>query len=65
MVVTMIISSGREHLSKMATKIVKSNGAQPDEFELTVAQEIANLEVRDWFSCSFSLSEHHVTLLMN
>eukprot|EP01039_Chlorochromonas_danica_P007537 gene7536-8335_t len=28
----------------MATKIVKSNGAQPDEFELTVAQEIANLE---------------------
>lgn len=27
------------------SKIVKSNGAQPDEFELSVAQEFSNLEV--------------------
>lgn len=31
----------------MASKIVKANGAQPDEFELSVAQELANLEVSD------------------
>lgn len=29
----------------MATKIVKSNGASADEFELSVAQELLNLEV--------------------
>jgi small subunit ribosomal protein S7e len=29
----------------MADKIVKANGASPDEFELQVAQEFANLEV--------------------
>lgn len=32
--------------SIMASKIVKSGGAQPDEFELSVAQELLNLEVR-------------------
>ncbi len=29
----------------MSSKIVKANGAQPDEFELSVATEFANLEV--------------------
>ncbi|RYH03713.1 hypothetical protein EON65_47150 [archaeon] len=29
----------------MASKIVKPNGAKPDEFELSVATEFANLEV--------------------
>ncbi len=29
----------------MASKIVKASGAQPDEFELSVAQELLNLEV--------------------
>ncbi|KAJ1434310.1 40S ribosomal protein S7 [Ochromonadaceae sp. CCMP2298] len=28
----------------MSTKIVKSGGAEPDEFELAVAQELSNLE---------------------
>ncbi len=30
---------------QMSSKIVKANGAQPDEFELSVATEFANLEV--------------------
>lgn len=30
----------------MSTKIVKAGGAQADEFELSVAQELLNLEVR-------------------
>ncbi len=30
----------------MSSKIVKPNGATPDEFELSVAQEFANLEVK-------------------
>jgi hypothetical protein len=29
----------------MASKIVKASGASPDEFELSVAQELLNLEV--------------------
>lgn len=29
----------------MASKIVKAGGAQPDELEASVAQELANLEV--------------------
>lgn len=29
----------------MASKLIKSGGAQPDDFELSVAQEFANLEV--------------------
>lgn len=29
----------------MSTKIVKAGGAQADEFELSVAQELLNLEV--------------------
>jgi hypothetical protein len=29
----------------MSLKIKKSGGAEPDEFELTVAQELSNLEV--------------------
>ncbi len=32
-------------LIQMSSKIVKANGAQPDEFELSVATEFANLEV--------------------
>jgi hypothetical protein len=30
----------------MSKKIVKARGAQPDEFELSVAQELSNLEVK-------------------
>jgi hypothetical protein len=30
----------------MSSKIVKAAGAQPDELELSVAQELLNLEVR-------------------
>jgi hypothetical protein len=37
----------------MASKIVKANGAQPDEFELSVAQEFANLEVNSIFTSIF------------
>jgi hypothetical protein len=33
----------------MSSKIVKANGAQADEFELSVATEFANLEVRPDF----------------
>jgi hypothetical protein len=38
---------------KMSSKIVKAAGAQPDELELSVAQELLNLEVRG--DCSFYL----------
>jgi hypothetical protein len=39
----------------MATsqKIVKRDGSQPDEFEASVAQEIANLEVCDALGLCF------------
>ncbi len=47
------------------SKIVKANGAQPDEFELSVAQEFSNLEVStiikfgnfpvDWYCICFFL----------
>ena len=35
----------RNQYKMSKSKIVKANGATPDEFELSVAQEFANLEV--------------------
>jgi hypothetical protein len=35
-------------------KIVKANGAEPDEFEASVAQELLNLEVSGREECVWS-----------
>ena len=40
------------------SKIVKANGAEPDEFEASVAQELFNLEVTD-FQHMYELSNQH------
>lgn len=39
----------------MSLKIKKSGGAEPDEFELTVAQELSNLEVMTVLKLSLNL----------
>ena len=38
-------------------KIVKANGAEPDEFEASVAQELLNLEVSGREECVCGVSE--------
>jgi hypothetical protein len=40
---------------RMATKIVKAAGATADEFELSVAQELSNLEVIIIIDLNFNL----------
>ena len=46
------------------SKIVKANGAEPDEFEASVAQELFNLEVMKMTRYSVTDSSNFVVIIV-